>query len=793
MKKKINKKKLIILGIIILFILLIVFGTKLFLYLNFLLGNDALIKLTTDKEYLSVKRNQSFELNFKASIMSNPFCKVDCNSTFEDLSDNRMLDENSFTLKTNNPFEKQYELQITKFGEGQKLLRFNLECSSGKTTLCHTDEKKIKSSILVNVEYLLSEEEELLKETLYEKLELIKESLSEQQIKILTLNELNQTEKKILGLNSERISLLTNKLSADIKLLIKRKILWDGKNYYLLKTKIGEMSVDNNSDLINETYKLLKKRVQEYNEFLNELNTTRIDLGKLKNRFIIEETQAEQVVLLIDFFNSQISLFNEKDFEEKANIVMNLKNSTKKIVANITREERTEAIIKSIDMDIHYSLLCNLTGKCYDRPSIQSRAYQDDFNLESVCLEIISINKLYDDIGKTINPAINKTGFNETINKKIFESLISKSARSFLDELPANNLNSEIIKKFLEQKNTVTELLEPENKNWTTNELIKNNPSVCEEKKIDAILRIVQLKKIVIEDKAKDLNLSFKEPKAQCCIFEICNDCCATKECTVKSTPIIFLHGHAFNKAVEADYSLESFNQLQNALEAQSYINAGSLSLYNINTIPEGLWGVMGKPISIKASYYFDVYQNAEDYYWVQTKSENIDTYTIKLNDIINIVIEKTGSEKAVVIAHSMGGLVARRYLQIFGSEKVEKLILLGTPNHGISGYVADYCSITGEKLECRDMKEESLFMNKLNREPLPPIKIYNIIGFGCDMQGEDGDGIVLKKSAFLQGAENHLIKGECKGLDLFHKELTNVQKHPDIYTIILNTLYEET
>ena len=62
-------------------------------------------------------------------------------------------------------------------------------------------------------------------------------------------------------------------------------------------------------------------------------------------------------------------------------------------------------------------------------------------------------------------------------------------------------------------------------------------------------------------------------------------------------------------------------------------------------------------------------------------------------------------------------------------------------------------------------------------------------IGIGCDMQGQDGDGIVLKESASLEGAQNYLIKGECKGLDIFHRELTNIEKHPEIYKIILNAL----
>ncbi|MBU1854451.1 MAG: NAD-binding protein, partial [Nanoarchaeota archaeon] len=298
MKQKINKK-IVISAIIILFIIFIIFGTKFFLYLNFLLGNDLLIKLTSDKEYLSVERNQTFDLNFKTSVIANPFCKVDCNSTFEDLSENQLLDNNSFILKTNNPFEKQYKLEITKFGEGQKLLRFNLECSNKKTSLCHTDEKKTEKNILVNVKYSLSEEEDILKETIHKELKLMKKSISEQQIKILTLNELNQTKKKLLNLDLKKISLLTYKVSQNIELLNELKIFWDNKDYYQLGEKFEKLFIDKNDSEINETYGLLKTRVSEYNEFLNELNFSKVKMA------ISTITEFETNMLLIEKIKEQ--------------------------------------------------------------------------------------------------------------------------------------------------------------------------------------------------------------------------------------------------------------------------------------------------------------------------------------------------------------------------------------------------------------------------------------------------------------------------------------------------------
>ena len=55
-----------------------------------------------------------------------------------------------------------------------------------------------------------------------------------------------------------------------------------------------------------------------------------------------------------------------------------------------------------------------------------------------------------------------------------------------------------------------------------------------------------------------------------------------------------------------------------------------------------------------------------------------------------------------------------------------------------------------GEKRECRDMQSNSIFINKLNDPSGQPqnVKMHSIIGVGCAMDNEDGDGVVLSKNA---------------------------------------------
>jgi len=54
-----------------------------------------------------------------------------------------------------------------------------------------------------------------------------------------------------------------------------------------------------------------------------------------------------------------------------------------------------------------------------------------------------------------------------------------------------------------------------------------------------------------------------------------------------------------------------------------------------------------------------------------------------KLKQKIEDVISKTNQNQVDIVAHSMGGLVAKKYIVDFGDDKINKLIFLGTPQLG--------------------------------------------------------------------------------------------------------------
>ena len=61
----------------------------------------------------------------------------------------------------------------------------------------------------------------------------------------------------------------------------------------------------------------------------------------------------------------------------------------------------------------------------------------------------------------------------------------------------------------------------------------------------------------------------------------------------------------------------------------------------------------------------------------------SIDDYVEPLARRIDAVLAQTGSDRLLLVGHSMGGLVARCYLQRCGSARVARLVTLGTPHQG--------------------------------------------------------------------------------------------------------------
>jgi hypothetical protein len=106
----------------------------------------------------------------------------------------------------------------------------------------------------------------------------------------------------------------------------------------------------------------------------------------------------------------------------------------------------------------------------------------------------------------------------------------------------------------------------------------------------------------------------------------------------------------------------------------------------------------------------------------------DLSIYALRLEKIIELIKKLTGKSKAVIIAHSMGGLVSRKYMtnSVSNWNSIHKILTIGTPNEGVITSIG----IVGQLI---DLKKDSHFLSGLNlswnRLYDPNIKKWGVIG----------------------------------------------------------------
>mgnify|MGYP001582299067 CR=1 FL=1 len=259
--------------------------------------------------------------------------------------------------------------------------------------------------------------------------------------------------------------------------------------------------------------------------------------------------------------------------------------------------------------------------------------------------------------------------------------------------------------------------------------------------------------------------------------------------------PIIFVHGHSVEIEKVSTFSINAFSEFQNELMSDGLYYDKGIILPNseLMAFNFGEWGRLDKPISIRTTYYIGTLDSSGTFIQSNEASRSINEYAERLGKVIDIVLHHTGKNKVIIVAHSMGGLVSRAYIKNYGrSNKVDKLITIGTPNHGIwslDGWNWGY-SASHEGLECEDMLYDSPFIDQLNQiQIISPVKVMTIAGLCGKSSKTDAeyDEVIRVSSVNLAGATNEVVKrNECvAGTDTFHGQLISPAKVPEVYNLV--------
>ncbi len=162
---------------------------------------------------------------------------------------------------------------------------------------------------------------------------------------------------------------------------------------------------------------------------------------------------------------------------------------------------------------------------------------------------------------------------------------------------------------------------------------------------------------------------------------------------------------------------------------------------------------------------------------WSINQGGLFDTFnTGGLEDLAKLIAEKVERlvsrhdlPKIDIVAHSMGGLVARYYVKRLGGARyVRNLITLGTPHHGTPIALAGMLTVGLFSRAIWQIAPMSLFIRRLKKGPFPPesriVSVYSktdrICPYPCCLLEVDAPNV-----------KNVLVEGEISHRDLLTKK----------------------
>ena len=837
-----------LIALFIIFIAFIIFNIFLVLLkLQFAVGEEIILTITPSATSLFLNYGETKQILFDINSTNSIFCTASCSYSFDDISLSRQLDYGTFSLNGNLSLSKSYNLSVSKTGTGQNLYNFKVSCKNRKSFFCKTDELEKSSLALITLNYDLSSAQKELKSILKLALSEFLLEFNTTDYKLQTLNDKffalsTQINIDDLIIIKNSINEMFNKLQIDLEWL---KLLWYNQSYFELDSAFDSRYTEKNRQILEQIDfmdKALDNRLKEHNQRIDTINSisTQDFTGLAITNYIIQDNASFDLLSNLNVILTNLAIaITTNNFENYSQIDISI-NEALRLFTNITQNSLVN--FNTIDtqskylLSFEFDLLCAVKGICIDSPKINELKEDREINnneLVKNCNNIDNFKDIYsrennsssnfiksnlsshdkNELNKTLSSVINHIKANLT-NKHIEQLNIILNSNTTL-----GNYSVAILKAILpDNKSTEPEIYNPLNTAYDkllaainleiSENLLKYDYTFCnktltyKQQTFSIYLpNVSEIAKVILQTNftpVQKINVTLEEQPPICCVFNKCNPCCSDEKCENNPGlyPIIFLHGHSLNKQNSAEYSLDAFNKIISRLEKKGYLNAGVVTpLSSYSEFIKGEWGLSGKPVLVKGSYYYTSYFNLGQNIIVTQKSENIETYAIRLKELIDLVKHRTGKDKVIVIAHSMGGLVARSYINIFGDQSIYKLILIATPNYGIEGSVNDYCPILGERKECNDMSASSVFIKRLNAaEPPKNAKVYIISGKGCNTAKDDGDGIVTLQSSQLPYAKNYIVEGNCTsvlGADL-HKDLLNIDKYKATINYIEIVLDEE-
>ena len=268
----------------------------------------------------------------------------------------------------------------------------------------------------------------------------------------------------------------------------------------------------------------------------------------------------------------------------------------------------------------------------------------------------------------------------------------------------------------------------------------------------------VKAPEIVVLSRNSDIKTQVVEPQKSCLDEngQRTTNCCNDDSFRDREDlyPVIFVHGHASEtgqKTVQA--SLDTFTYMESYFAKNGYVTKDTLYPEKATELTKGVWGYC-KPVAVKVTYYGGIMDGSAVKY-----KGNIRDYAPALSQDIDAVLTATNKNKAIIVSHSMGGIISRYYVKNSnGKNKIDKLITISSPHHGTREWISLLSKTWWAEAESKQMQPNSDFLNLLNSPSDSLVESYSIMGNSKSCLGGNCDDVIYVTDAKLKNGKEFIV-----------------------------------
>jgi hypothetical protein len=253
--------------------------------------------------------------------------------------------------------------------------------------------------------------------------------------------------------------------------------------------------------------------------------------------------------------------------------------------------------------------------------------------------------------------------------------------------------------------------------------------------------------------------------------FSFRSNAAFARDIIVPKIPVLLVHG----------YQPIPFDPVETWKGMAEVLSGSRVLPEKLRESPTGLWYLQRSPYDPQGR---DVFISN---YAIDNKVPtilSISLYAQRLQEEIDFIKKKEGVNNVDIVAHSMGGLIARRYveaedfhdIQMCYNGDIEKLIMIATPNHGVLMNISIYGVLPFDTnlmyTSIGEMAPGSPFLETLNAGVTTSqkhVECYTIAGekdflFNriSNTQSKNSylllDGVVLESSVKLSDAKENIV-----------------------------------